>query len=52
MKRTATILVAALDLMWSADAGAHHSVEGTFRLDQTNGLPWLGTSKDFLPPQA
>jgi hypothetical protein len=35
MKRTATILVAALALMWSAAASAHHSVEGTFQLDQT-----------------
>jgi Ni/Co efflux regulator RcnB len=35
MKRTATILLAALALMWSAAASAHHSVEGTFQLDQT-----------------
>ena len=35
MKRTATILVAALALMWTAAANAHHSVEGTFLLDQS-----------------
>jgi len=35
MKRTATVLVAALALTWSVSAGAHHSVEGTFQLDQT-----------------
>jgi hypothetical protein len=35
MKRATTILAVTVALIWSVAAGAHHSVEGTFLLDQT-----------------
>jgi hypothetical protein len=52
MKRTTTILAVTLALMWSVAAKSHHSVGGTFFLDQSITLQGTITSLMIRNPHS
>ena len=52
MKRITTILAVTFALMWSVAASAHHSVEGTFLLDQNITLQGTITTLTIRNPHS
>jgi len=52
MKRTTTILAVTGALIWSVAASAHHSVEGTFQLDQNRSLQGTMTMLTIRNPHS
>jgi len=52
MKRATLMLTITLALMWSVAADAHHSVEGTFQLDQNKTLQGTMTMLTIRNPHS